>query len=229
MADSLSMDGPRRGVGTKAGIGREAIIEAARRLPPERLTMQAVADELGVDRSAINHHVKGREQLLRLVAVASFREGFSEIDLTGTWQQLSHRYARSYVQALLTVGPLAEHIDVGAQMEYGIRASEAVLRSLTEAGLPDETALRFLVLLGYIARSHALDRIGLEHGAEATRPETTQRLLREFGREEFPILDRVSAHPFNTYGDTQLTTAVDIAIAGVATLLSVENSDPHSN
>lgn len=50
-------------------IDRDKIIEAARALPPEKVTMQAVAQILQVDPTALNYHVGGRRDFLRLVAL----------------------------------------------------------------------------------------------------------------------------------------------------------------
>ena len=47
-------------------------------MDPQTLTMQAVADELGVDRKALNYHVTDREGLLRLVAAGRFEATFAE-------------------------------------------------------------------------------------------------------------------------------------------------------
>ncbi|GIM93444.1 hypothetical protein [Paractinoplanes toevensis] len=41
---------------------------AARDMDPATLTMQAVAERLGVDRKALNYHVTDRDGLLELVA-----------------------------------------------------------------------------------------------------------------------------------------------------------------
>lgn len=66
----------RRSRGVRAGLDRRQIIDAARTLDPGAVTMQAVADVLGVDRKAVNHHVSDRETLLGLVAVDAFSEHF---------------------------------------------------------------------------------------------------------------------------------------------------------
>lgn len=56
----------RRRQGVKAGLDLSKILSAASSIPVEDLTMQAVADRLGVDRKAVNHHVSDRETLIRL-------------------------------------------------------------------------------------------------------------------------------------------------------------------
>lgn len=211
-----AVDRSRRPVGTKAGIDRDLIVTAARSLPLQGVTMQAVASVLGVDRSALNHHVKNREQLLQLVAQATFADGFAEIARTpgGDWRDASRAFTRAYAEAVVLAGPLAEHLTETIQEERFLRATEVLLGDLVEAGFTDESAVRYLVVLGYVARGFALDRIGIEAGGELRRSERTQAALRERGREAFPNLDRVSANPFDTYGAAQLEAAIDVVVSG---------------
>jgi AcrR family transcriptional regulator len=60
---------PRRGRGRPATITRDQIVRAATRIGLDDLTVQAVADELGVTRAAIYHYVDGADDLLRLTAL----------------------------------------------------------------------------------------------------------------------------------------------------------------
>jgi len=178
--------------------------------------MQAVARLLGVDRSALNHHVKGREHLLQLVAQANFSEGFVDIDLPADadWRAASRAFAWAYADALEVVGPLASHVpDLGEETRF-LRAAETVLRRLSAAGFQDEFAVRFLVALGYAARGFARDRAEVAAGNEVRRPEHTQVALDLLGHDAFPHLDRVSRDPFDTYGKSQLDFVLDVLFEG---------------
>jgi|HubBroStandDraft_3_1064219.scaffolds.fasta_scaffold12670_6 AcrR family transcriptional regulator len=59
--------------GRPARISRERIIAAARTIAPETLTMQKVADVLGVDPKALNYHVGDRDGLRQLVVSGASR------------------------------------------------------------------------------------------------------------------------------------------------------------
>ena len=74
-------------------ITRERIVSAARTLAPEQLTMQAVADVLGVDPKALNYHVGDRETLRELVAVDAFTVELSRMEIP-TRRRLARRSAR---------------------------------------------------------------------------------------------------------------------------------------
>lgn len=211
----------RRAVGTKAGLDLDRIIEAARTVPAERLTMQAVASVLGVDRSALNHHVSSRKQLLKLVAQASFIESFAEVHLPsgGSWQEATRAYVRAYAEAMHATGPLAEHLTDDIRETQFLRATEALLQTLVHAGFTSEFSVRFLVLVGYVARGHARDRVEIEQGLQRSRAENTQDALAARDPGDYPLLDEVSAHPFDTYGDTQLETALRVVVEGAAAVL----------
>ena len=207
---------PKRGAGEKAGIDVHTIVASARTLSPDAMTMQAVAQLLGVDRSALNHHVKGRPQLLQLVAQAAFADGFADVVFRDDedWRSASRMYAWAYAQALGAAGPLVRRLtDVGQETRF-LRATEALLGRLVAGGFNDEASVRFLVALGYAARGWMRDRIETTEGLEMRRPEQTQTALGARGHDAFPHLDRVSRNPFDTYGVSQLNHVLDLLIKG---------------
>src|SRR5271168_335957 len=69
--------------GRPARISRERIIAAARTIAPEALTMQKVADVLGVDPKALNYHVRDRDGLRELVAVDVFESELRRVKIPG--------------------------------------------------------------------------------------------------------------------------------------------------
>ncbi|MEZ5263050.1 MAG: helix-turn-helix domain-containing protein [Acidimicrobiales bacterium] len=86
----------RRAIGRPRSIDREKIVAAAHRLGLEKLTMRAVAAELGVTTQALYNHIGGRRELLVLLA-NDYSELF-ELDLdeeTATWRGWLTEFARS--------------------------------------------------------------------------------------------------------------------------------------
>ena len=77
MQAEVRRSGGRRTRGQSAGLDRARIVAAARDLPIKSLTMQAVADRLGVDRSALHYHVPDRAALIELVAEDLFASSLS--------------------------------------------------------------------------------------------------------------------------------------------------------
>ena len=72
-----------RARGRPARISRERIIAAARTIAPEALTMQKVADVLGVDPKALNYHVRDRDGLRQLVVLDVFESELRRVKIPG--------------------------------------------------------------------------------------------------------------------------------------------------
>lgn len=101
--ESTSRASTKRGRGRPARVSRSSIIEAARALPPETLSMQAVADSLGVDRSTINYHFADREELFSIVAASTFGDEMAAYPppASDDWRDWVTGYARAVHAALL--------------------------------------------------------------------------------------------------------------------------------
>jgi AcrR family transcriptional regulator len=228
-------DQARRSRGKRAGLDLARIVEAARSLDPGTLTMQAVADELGVDRKAVNHHVTDRDSLLELVALDSFTAGFAALPITGQWQEACRAYARGFTDSVIAIGVLAGHLRLGpAQGAKGAKGAkgaqgalatrflaptEAVLAKLIEAGLDDETAVRSLALLTNICLGYARDAIAFRNG-ERPRPSQLRSALHETDAGAFTNLARIAASPIDTYDERQLDLSIEVFLRGTEGLLA---------
>src|SRR6476469_4738319 len=100
---------PRRG--RPARINRQMIVEAGRSLDRAGLTLQAVADRLGVDRKAISYHVAGRQELIDLVATATIAEELAGLVLPEPWGDAITTWAAATRRAMLREGSMALVID----------------------------------------------------------------------------------------------------------------------
>jgi len=208
----------RRLRGTRAGIDLARIVEAARGLPESELTMQAVADRLGVDRKAVNHHVGDRETLLRMVAVDALSANFSVVEIgeADSWQDACRAHARGFVDAVLATGGLAEHLPLGDPAVTGfLQQAEAVLAKMTGAGFDDETAQRGLALLTNLCLGHARDALLAAQGEDRLRPTTLKSALVGRDPDRYPILARIAAAPADTYGSAQFEFSVDVFLSGL--------------
>lgn len=206
----------RRARGVRAGLDSEQIVAAARTLDPGSVTMQAVAEVLGVDRKAVNHHVSDRETLLGLVAMDAFAESFSvQLTAPSSWQEACRTYAIGFTGAVIAIGPLAGHLDLkNPFVTTMLEASEAIVRKLIEAGADDETALRSLVLLTNICLSHARDVAAIATSEALPRPELLRQAMSEH-TPEIPTLARIAGYKVDTYDTTQLELSIDVFIRGV--------------
>lgn len=85
-----------RGRGRPPQITRQQVADAAARLGPAGLTVQAVADELGVTRAAIYHYVDDVDELRRLAAYARGAPFAALVDgEVGSWQDWLRDFARA--------------------------------------------------------------------------------------------------------------------------------------
>jgi len=212
----------RRAIGVRAGLNLPQIIEAARSLEPDALTMQALADELGVDRKALNHHVSDRETLLGLVAMDAFAEAFSAVHIAAhtEWREACRAYARGFTDSVLAAGILADRIRLGDPLVTNVlRPTEAVLRKLVEAGFDDETAMRALALLTNICLAYARDIAITARCGVNPRPLILRKALEQRDPEEYENLARIAALPVSTYDRAQLELSIDVFITGIAAMV----------
>jgi len=226
-ASSIAGRGARRKVGGKAGLTINRVIEVARTIDPEALTMQSVADALGVDRKALNHHVHDRNTLMSLVALDAFSSAFSAAEHThyAGWEDACRDYARRFTTSVIATGPLSEHIHLlASDSSRFLEPTEALLGLLIEAGLNDEDAMRSAALLTNICFAFARDVV--QHARMGTSPRAAvlraQLALRD--GNEFPILSRIAGLPATTYDERQFSFSIDAFIHGVRAMLQTEQS-----
>ncbi|KUI37333.1 TetR/AcrR family transcriptional regulator [Mycobacterium sp. GA-2829] len=211
----MGADAPRRARGRPARISREQIVAAARRAPGPELTMQGVADELGVSRKALHYYVGNRQGLLTLVVVDRFEQELERVELPadGDWRAVLRAYAHAYRDGLVQVGVVAEHTPfrgVGATAVLAL--AERVLAALLDAGFSPENARRGVTAVANIAQSAAQNVLRDIHRAE------TRAALENVAEGDYPALRRVlETAPHPDHG--QFEFELDLAIAGLERLL----------
>lgn len=143
------MGDERRARGRPARISREQIVAAARRAPGPELTMQAVADELGVSRKALHYYVGNRQGLLTLVVVDRFESELKRVHLPddGDWRVVLRAYAHAYRDGIVRVGvqisSAADHTPFrGVAAVEVLALAERVLAALLAAQNAMSTSLR---------------------------------------------------------------------------------------
>lgn len=207
----------RRSRGDRAGLELKQIVAAARALPPEQLTMRAVADALGVDRKSLNWHVRDRETLAAAVALDAFAADSAamRIPADAGWQAASRIYARGLADGVIALGGLARYLPPGSLLlTQTLDASEAILTRFSEAGLSHETAQRLLAVLHNIALAYARDVLDIAQ--DRVRVRSLREALSEQDASKYPYLSRVAADPHNTYDRRQLEFTLDLLLTGVA-------------
>jgi TetR/AcrR family transcriptional regulator, tetracycline repressor protein len=201
----------RRPRGRPPRISREQIVAAARAVPARDLTMQAVADELGVSRKALHYYVGDRQGLLSLVVVDRFETELAGVELPahGDWQAVLRSYAHAFRDGLVQVGVAIDHTPFrGAGATAALTLAERVLDVMLAAGFGADDARRGLTALASIAQASAGQH---DYGAE-----TVAALANT--DEDYPALRRALADASATDAG-QFEFELSIVIAGLETLL----------
>ncbi|WP_051970505.1 TetR family transcriptional regulator [Kitasatospora azatica] len=217
-AERTPPSGGRRTRGRRAGLDLARIIAAARSLDADELTMQAVADKLGVDRKAVNHHVSDRESLLRLVALDAFSETSSDLDIPpdASWQEAYRLYARAYTDYVIAADALSVHLQPDSSVFARFaEPTEAVVKKLTEAGFDDEAAVRSLALLTNICWAYARDALLVARIGVGLRLRLTREGLEGRDPQAFENFTRIVARGVDTYDRKQLDLSIEVFLRGI--------------
>ncbi|MEU4158978.1 TetR/AcrR family transcriptional regulator C-terminal domain-containing protein [Actinoplanes sp. NPDC026670] len=212
---------PRRR-GRPPRISRERIVAAARAMDPATLTMQAVAEELGVDRKALNYHVSDRDGLLELVALETLQLEVSEARLpSGNWREATRTFAYGIRDGMVRTGALFEYVRVPAT-SGGLSAfapAERYAEILLAAGFTEEQAARGIGFVAEFVFSAARDAIMIARN-DGVHPQTAElnRALEAAPPGEHPVLRRLQPYQFAP-GDAQLDFDLNIFIAGMEQFL----------
>lgn len=213
---------PRRGRGSRAGLDIDAILAAARGMDPAGLTMQALADALGVDRKALNHHVTDRESLLEVLAIDAFRRRFamSDVDLGTSWQDACRAYAGAMQQTLADTVAWLPFFRFTSPRDLAIVGpAETVAERMLDAGFDEVTVSRAMHLLMTICSGFARDAVvGRREGGHPQIEALRTALASEDGG--YTALRDLVAARVDNFGDEQFAFDIDAFIAAMQTRLS---------
>ncbi|SHN47701.1 TetR/AcrR family transcriptional regulator C-terminal domain-containing protein [Cryptosporangium aurantiacum] len=213
--DTGAATGRRRGRPPR--IDRARIVAAARELDPETLTMQAVAERLGVDRKALNYHVNDRERLLELVAsdALATRLGSLQLPHDGDWQDAVRVYTRAMRDAMIGIGALFDYVRMPLSGgEAALASVEGLLQVLVRAGFTADEAGRTVALLAELLVSSARDAVLIErHGVHPQLVEV-RRVLDAAPADAMPGLRGLRDLGLQA-GDAQLEFDLEVVLAGL--------------
>ncbi|KQS54774.1 hypothetical protein ASG36_20220 [Geodermatophilus sp. Leaf369] len=212
---STPEDAPR-GRGRPPRISRQLIVDTAAGMDATTLTLQAVADRLGVVRKAITYHVTGRDELLRLAADAQLAE---ELDASAVaravdWRAAVHAYATTLHDGLLRRHDLS--LEVDTLPATGVLASaDALLQQLTSAGFDDVEAGRATGLITTVVWTVTREILAAQQSG-GRHPSATELgdILAGLPDDAYPDARRVTA-AVDVSVPAQLDFAVDTVLAGL--------------
>ncbi len=216
-------------------ISRRMIVEAAQAMDPQTLTMQAVADKLGVDRKALNYHVTDRDGLLKLLAVnafertsaETFKDYFESSGITpdDDWRVAIRIWATTVRDSMVATGIVSHVFSLGEDNISVLRPAEIVLQQMLSAGFDVVTAGRGLTFVTNFAMGVGRD-ILLEKAGEHPQAAEVRTLLElggdTTGYEAFLELAKTGINGPDDIGD-QFDFEVDVFIAGMEQRLTPES------
>jgi AcrR family transcriptional regulator len=211
---------PRRGRPPR--IDRARIVAVARDMDPATLTMRAVAEQLGVDRKALNYHVTDRDGLLELVARETLSAALHAFEppAGGAWPEMVRAFAAQTRAGMIEVGAHFDYVrfplDGGAT---ALAPAEQVLRALLDAGFREDEAARVLGMLWELMYASARNAVlSARHGGH---PQVTElrRLLGETPPDTLPSIRRLSDTVAGV-DDEQFAFDLEVVIAGLGQLLA---------
>lgn len=209
-------------------IDRSQIIEAAKTLDPQTMTMQAVADVLGVDRKAINYHVTDREGLVRLVAEDTFQSHFdtafssalelADAGVPGDWRAGARAWAVAVRDSTAATNVAINRYRVDGDNPAVFGTVELVLQRMIAAGFDLLTASRGVILLTRLAQGVGHDLVmERQLGEHPHGPEVRRVLTIESDPEKYEAFRGLIAANLNTLDDIghQFNFEVEAVIAGL--------------
>jgi AcrR family transcriptional regulator len=205
-------------------ISREQIVEAARSVAATGLTMQAVADALGVNRKALHYYVGDREGLLTLVVLDLFDRQLNRVELPsgGDWRAVLAAYAVAFRDGLVEVGTVTDFTQLhGIGVEAALALAERVLDALLAAGFDPDSARHGLTAASNMAQSAAQSILAQTAAGEHQHRAQTSAALQRAPQHTYPALRRVlaSADSQGRDAERQFEFELELLIAGLDRLL----------
>ncbi|MGQ7296985.1 TetR/AcrR family transcriptional regulator C-terminal domain-containing protein [Quadrisphaera sp. KR29] len=221
MPSQPTPDRPRRR-GRPARIDTQQIAAAARELAPHELTMNGVAQQLGVDRKAVNYHVADRDGLLVLVVAEAVAARFAELDLPVDlgWQEACKRLAHAIRSSTIESGLVAHTFRLGRRADVRmLRPVEAVLQQLVAAGATPALAGRLLTTLSTLATASAHDHIAAADHPPSPQLVEVAAALHQVGPDDFPVLRAMVSEAVSASDEEQFDVDLEVFLHGAESVL----------
>ncbi len=181
----------RAKVGRPARVDRAMIAEAAYEVGLDRITMKAVAERLGVSVPGLYHHVRGRDDLMRLGTEYSAAQLAFPVDRGQHWSVWLVEWARYSYDAFVGQPALLEQfVSGGVGPERVLAQIDTVVGGLTRQGFSAEDALDAYESVADMALGAALGEIRSREAARRGTPidEEYRRVMAVQPPDVFPNL-----------------------------------------
>ena len=217
MTDELSVVAAKpRGRGRPPRVSRSSIIDAARSLPADELSMQAVADRLGVDRSTINYHFTDRAELFATVASVALSERLADYTPPDSpdWREWVVSYAKFVYGALVAHGAITLYVPLPVGRDASSLApGEGLIQKLSEAGLGETSVAHAMGYISEVVHAMAQNQVLVSQGGHPQGAELIQFLATQ-SPEVLPGLRGLTlVQPLGS--DAHLDFALRMIVAGI--------------
>src|SRR3954451_5054244 len=205
---------PKRG--RPPSFTRDQLIAAARRLGPDGIGLQAVAEELGVARTSLYWHVRDQAELGELVLAAIVEEA-SVGDWTpaggSTWDQWLEAYARTLRRTMLAAGAWTRYGTGRAfYSRRALRSADKLLAALVDAGFSIDEAGRAFGFVTEIVYANVRATTG---GPVAPARNAFLAEMQSFDDDDVPMLREAVELRTRTTPEMQFEYDLACALAGV--------------
>jgi AcrR family transcriptional regulator len=208
----------RRRVGRPPQISRQAIAEAAQEVGLGNLTLKAVADHLGVSVAGLYHHIRGKDDMVRLAAEHTEAHAELPLDHGQHWAVWLAEWAIYNHDAFVGEPVLLDQFLTGAINTESIAGTtDAILGVLVRQGFSIAEANAAYQLTSSCALGAALKAIRDARTRAAGRSEAGElyQVLDQHGRDDLPYLRQFLALVATEKPDG-FASSLTMALAGVA-------------
>ncbi|MET9375779.1 TetR/AcrR family transcriptional regulator C-terminal domain-containing protein [Streptomyces sp. NPDC002992] len=199
-----------RAQGQRAGLTRQAVLEAALRLVDQEglkaLSMRRLGAELGVEAMTLYHHVPNKIALLDGMIEQVVAEAVPPEFGAATWREDLSAYAHALVAAL-GAHPHAVPLLLSrpAMTPRNLRTLEAAVAMLHEAGFPLPRALDALYSLTSFVVGHAAAQAGRVDGAGS---------MASLDPDAYPLLVAAARETGEDASEARFAFALDALLSG---------------
>lgn len=213
----------KRGRGRPRLVSREKIIQAARHRDPATLTMQSLAEEIGVDRKTLHYHVESRDSLLKLVAADAFRDAVASHDFTPgqDWRSALLSFAYITRDAVISAGAWASYVRFETEEDLeAVRPAEAAAVALVDAGLADIDAGRVISMVAELAFAAARTRSDSAETGVPPQDEILEQALGQADDDRFALTRRLLGEHSHRARDGHFSFELEVVALGVERLIA---------
>ncbi|WTW91963.1 TetR/AcrR family transcriptional regulator [Streptomycetaceae bacterium NBC_01309] len=191
------------------------------------MSMQAVADRLGVPRGTLYHHVADREEMIALVAVARLEQALDETWMPAPdadWRAWLAAFGRVMRDALIAHGtPVDSVLLEGAAGRRQLTQIERILDVMVRDGFTPAHAMQALAVVADVAAANARTVLALRAHGDAPH-----RAFLAAAREgaDGPLRLLLAGALEHADPDSQFAVSLAVAVAGIAAVLGPDSQTP---